>query len=139
MSRIKEAGNNPLPPQAAAAAVDSRIARKCAQMEAGEVLITEAAKHAAEAKEQLMKAHEEKKEERRESREDIDEKRDTPELSRQSKWFGIEGKVLKEADIEWTLEMEEELWNALLAWMPSGWRCSLRSCRESILHFWMRY
>lgn len=120
MSRIKEAGNNQLPPQAAAAAVDSRIARKCAQMEAGQVLITEAAKHAAEAKEQLMKAHEEKKEERGESREDIEEKRDTPELSRQSKWFGIEGKVLKEADIEWTLEMEEELWNALLAWMPSG-------------------
>ena len=118
MSVVKEAGGNPLPPQTVVAA-DSRIARKCAQMEAGQVLITEAAKHAAEAKEQLLKEHEAKKEERADSRKEADEKRDTPELSRQSRWFGIEGKILKEADIEWTLEMEEELWNALLAWMPS--------------------
>ncbi|GFI49852.1 hypothetical protein IMSAGC020_01053 [Lachnospiraceae bacterium] len=118
MSGIKETGANALPPQAAVA-VDSRIARKCAQMEAGQVLITEAARHAAEAKEQLLKEHEAKKEERSENREEAQEKRDTPELSRQSRWFGIEGKLLKDAEIEWTLEMEEELWNELLMWMPS--------------------
>lgn len=118
MSGIKETGANALPPQAAVA-VDGRIARKCAQMEAGQVLITEAARHAAEAKEQLLKEHEAKKEERSENREEAQEKRDTPELSRQSRWFGIEGKILKDAEIEWTLEMEEELWNELLMWMPS--------------------
>ena len=109
-------------PAAASVAAESRMARKCAQMEAGQVLITEAAKHAAEVKENLDKERADRKAKQEEEggRDRTEEKRDTPELSKQSKWFGIEGKLLKEADIKWTLEMEQELWNAFQAWMPSG-------------------
>ena len=77
-------------PAAASVAAESRIARKCAQMEAGQVLITEAARHAAEAKEALEKERADRKAEREDgSRDRTEEKRDTSELSKQSKWFGI--------------------------------------------------
>ena len=121
MSKVKETGGNQTPSAAAAAALENRIARKTAQMEAGQVLIAEASKHAAEAKEELLKERDSRKQDWKEerSKERTEEKRDTPELSRQSKWFGIEGKLLKDADIKWTLEMEQELWEALLRWMPA--------------------
>ena len=41
------------------------------------------------------------------SRDRTEDKRDTPELSRQSKWFGIEAKLLKDENIKWTLEMDQ--------------------------------
>lgn len=119
MSSVKEAGGNPDPATAASVAADSRIARKIAQMEAGQVLIAEAAKYAAETKERLEQESAARKEERKESRERAEEKRDTPELSRQSKWFGTEGKILKEANIPWMLEQEPELLEALQRWMPA--------------------
>lgn len=122
MPGVKGAGGDQALPAAVSAAAESRIARKSAQMEAGQVLITEAARHAAEAKEALEKERSERKAEQEEdkSQESTQEKRDTPELSRQSKWFGIEGKLLREADIQWTLEMEQELWEAFQAWLPSA-------------------
>jgi hypothetical protein len=124
MSRVKEAGGNQTSSSAAAAAaaLENRIARKTAQMEAGQVLIAEASRHAAEAKEELLKERESRKQESKEEyeRDRTEEKRDTSELSRQSKWFGIEGKLLKDANVTWTLEMEQELWEAYLRWMPVG-------------------
>lgn len=124
MSRVKEAGGNQTSSSAAAAAaaLENRIARKTAQMEAGQVLIAEASRHAAEAKEELLKERESRKQESKEEyeRDRTEEKRDTPEFSRQSKWFGIEGKLLKDANVTWTLEMEQELWEAYLRWMPVG-------------------
>lgn len=109
-------------PTAASVAAESRMARKITQMEAGQAMITEAARHAAEAKENLEQERADRKAQQEEdgSRKRSEEKRDTPELSKQSKWFGIEGKLLKEADIKWILEMEQEMWEAFLAWMPSG-------------------
>lgn len=125
MSGVKETGGNPGQSTAAAVAAaaavpDSRIAGKIAQMEAGQVLIEEAAKHAAEAKEELLQERDSRKKEWEEDsiKDRTEDKRDTPELSRQSKWFGIEGKLLKDANITWTLEMEQELWEAFLKWMP---------------------
>ena len=122
MPRVKETGGDAALPKAAAVAAESRMAKKTAQMQAGQVLITEAAKHAAEVKENLEKERADRKAEQKEdnSRDRTEEKRDTPELSKQSKWFGVEGKLLKDANIKWTLEMELELWEAFQAWMPSG-------------------
>ena len=122
MSRVKETGGNQAPQSAAAAAMENRLARKCAQMEAGQVLIEEASRHAAEVKEELLKERDSRKQEweQENERDRTEEKRDTPELSRQSKWFGIEGKLMKDANITWTLEMELELWEAFQRWMPVG-------------------
>ena len=111
MSGVKETGGNPGQSTAAAAATaaaavpDSRIAGKIAQMEAGQALIAEASKHAAEVKEELLKECDLRKKEWKEdsSRDRTEDKRDTPELSRQSKWFGIEAKLLKDENIKWTL------------------------------------
>lgn len=120
MPGVRETGGDSALPAAVSAAAESRIARKSAQLEAGQVLIAEAARHAAEAKEALEKERAERKAEQEDDkgRERTEEKRDTPELSRQSKWFGVEGKLLKEADLKWTLEMEMELWEAFQAWFP---------------------
>ncbi len=122
MPRVKEAGGDLSLPTAASVAAENRMAKKIAQMEAGQVLITEAARHAAEAKENLEKERADRKAQQEEDngRNRTEEKRDTPELSKQSKWFGIEGKLLEEADVKWTLEMEQKIWEAFLAWMPSG-------------------
>ena len=94
MPGVKEAGKSQASAAAAAAAAatDVRIAGKNAKMEAGQVLITEAARHAAEMKEELLKESSARKEEDKEDRDRTEEKKDTSELSRQSKWFGIEGR-----------------------------------------------
>lgn len=102
-------------PQPAPTGAENRAARKLMELEAGRVLVAQAAKQAEEARAKL-------EEERLESKEKSEEReqRDTPELSRQSKWFGIEGKLLMEANLRWILEMEQELWEALLNWQPSS-------------------
>lgn len=122
MPGVRETGGDSSLPTAVSAAAESRIARKSAQLEAGQVLIAEAARHAVEAKEALAEERAERKAKQEEdkSQERTEEKRDTPELSRQSKWFGIEGKLLKDANLKWTLEMEQELWEAFQAWLPFG-------------------
>lgn len=104
------AGNVPSTPTGA----EERAARKMMELEAGRVLVAQAAKQAKETKEKL-------EEERQESREKETERetRDTPELSPQSKWFGLEGKLLQEANLKWILEMEQELWEELLNWSPT--------------------
>lgn len=93
---------------------EERAARKMMELEAGRVLVDQAAKQAEEAREKL-------EEERQESGEKETERetRDTPELSPQSKWFGLEGKLLQEANLKWILEMEQELWEELLNWSPT--------------------
>ena len=93
---------------------ENRAARKLMELEAGQVLVAQAAKQAEEARAKL-------EEERLETREKEQEReqRDMPELSRQSRWFGLEGKLLTEANLRWILEMEQELWEALLNWQPS--------------------
>ncbi len=120
MPGVRETGGDSSLPTAVSAAAESRIARKSAQLEAGQVLIAEAARHAVEAKDALEEERAERKAKQEEdkSQERTEEKRDTPELSRQSKWFGIEGKLLKDANLKWTLEMEQELWEAFQAWLP---------------------
>lgn len=106
------------PVSASAAAAAGRAARKSMELQAGQRMIEDAAKRAAEVKEELAEERTEKKNEY--EREDTAEKRDTSELSKQSKWFGIGGKLLEMEDVRWTLEMEQELLEALLKWMPSG-------------------
>ena len=104
-------GSNVLPTPTGA---EARAARKMMELEAGRILVAQAAKQAEETKEKL-------EEERQESREKETERetRDTPELSPQSKWFGLEGKLLQEANLKWILEMEQELWEELLNWSPT--------------------
>lgn len=122
MSGVKEAGNSQASAAAAAAAAvtDARIAGKSARLEAGQVLVEEAAKHAVEMKEEILKESAARKEEAKEDRDQTEGKRDTSELSRQSKWFGIEARNLKDEDIKWTLEMLKEQWEAFQSWMPAG-------------------
>lgn len=93
---------------------EGRAARKMMELEAGRVLVAQAAKQAEETREKLEDERQESKEGERER-----ETRDTPEISPQSKWFGLEGKLLKEANLKWILEMEQELWEELLNWSPS--------------------
>lgn len=130
MAGVKEIGAAPTPtptknqtpsapPMSASdAAAAGRAARKSAELEAGQVMVAQAARQAAEAKENLEKERAEQENDY--EREDQTEKRDTSELSKQSKWFGIDGKLLENEDIRWVLEMEQELFEALLKWMPSG-------------------
>lgn len=120
MSEVKKAGGNPgsASSAAAAAVTDARIAKKTAELEAGQVLIAETTKQVARARQELEKEQAEKKAERDSARDREDETRDTSELSKQSKWFGIEGKLLEDANIKWTLEMMQELWEAFQRWMP---------------------
>ena len=91
MEKVKEAGNHS---QAVYTAEDAKIAQKTARLEAGGMLLTESVKQAAKEREQLKKEREEKSEDDGEKR--TREMKDTPELSRQSKWFGIEGKLLEQ-------------------------------------------
>lgn len=109
-------GSAPLSASEAAAA--GRAARKSVELQAGQAVIADAARRAAQAKEELEKERMEKENEY--EAENEPEKRDTSELSRQSKWFGIDGRLLEAGDIKWVLEMEQELLEALLRWMPSG-------------------
>ncbi|HCT91238.1 MAG TPA: hypothetical protein DF613_07655 [Lachnospiraceae bacterium] len=91
----------------------ARVAGQVSHMEAGQVMINQAARQAAEERQRLAEEQQERQAEREER-----EARDTPELSRQSRWFGLEGKLLEQASRRWILEMEEEAWEAILAWQP---------------------
>lgn len=93
---------------------ENRAAKKLMELEAGRVLVAQAAKQAEETREKL-------EEERLEQREKVQEReqRDTPELSEKSRWFGTTGKLLMEANLRWILEMEQELWEEFLNWHPS--------------------
>lgn len=93
---------------------ENRAAKKMMELEAGRVLVAQAAKQAEETREKL-------EEERLEQREKVQEReqRDTPELSERSRWFGTTGKLLMEANLRWILEMEQELWEEFLNWHPS--------------------
>lgn len=121
MPGVKEAGNSQASAAAAAAVnvKDTKLAGKIEKLAAGQVLIEKAARHAAEMKEEILKESASNKEENKNERDRTEEKRDASQLSGQSKWFGIEGKVLKDADIKWTLEMVKEQWEAFQNWMPA--------------------
>ena len=112
MAGVKEMGGSSLP--AAMTAAEARNLEKIAEMDAGAVLIAEAAERLHESKKELEQEQSAKEQEREQEK----EYRDTPELSRQSKWFGIQGKLLQNASIKWVLEMEEALWEEILNWMP---------------------
>ena len=117
MANVKEmGGTQAASSNASSAALDARIAKKTLEMQAGQVMVEAAVKRAEQVQEELEKERETKAEEKEPNKEE--EKRDTSELSKQSKWFGIEGKLLKEEDIKWILEMEQELWKAFLEWKP---------------------
>lgn len=118
MANVKEmgAGLSGSPTSASAAALEAKIAKKTVEMQAGQMAVEAAAKRAEQVKEELeneRKAREYEKEPNKE-----EEKRDTSELSKQSRWFGIEGKILQEGDLKWILEMEQELWDKFLNWSP---------------------
>lgn len=112
MEKVKgnDGGSTPLPSPGGA---EARAARKFMELEAGRVLVEQAARRAEEERERL-------EEERQETKDTEYERssRDTPELSRQSRWFGIEGRLLEEEQLKWVLEMEQELWTALQNWQP---------------------
>lgn len=91
----------------------ARVAGQVSRMEAGQAMITQAARQAAEERQRLAEEQQERQTEKEEQ-----EVRDTPELSRQGRWFGLEGKLLVQASQRWILEMEEEAWEAILAWQP---------------------
>ena len=120
MAEVKQAGGNSssMQPSAAASVMDARIAKKGAQLEAGQVLITEAARQAAKARQELERERTEREAKKDAEKERQEDKKDTSELSKQSKWFGIEGKLPENVDIRWTLEMMKELWEAFQQWMP---------------------
>lgn len=99
---------------AIAAEAGARAAQKAAEAEAGQALLTAAVKQSEKEKKELEQRQEEKGEERKENLH-----RDTPELSKQSKWFATEGKLLEQENIKWDLTMEEEIWQALLNWLPN--------------------
>ncbi len=96
-----------------AAEAGVRAAQKASEAEAGQALLTAAVKQSEKEKKELEQRQEEKSQERTEY-----SHRDTPELSKQSKWFATEGKLLEQENIKWDLTMEEEIWKALLNWLP---------------------
>ena len=113
MSEVKHtSGNSGLAP-VAASVMDARIAKKSAQLEAGQVLIAEAAKQTAQARQKMEQERAERAAEKDAEKERQEDKKDTSELSKQSKWFGIEGKLPENIDIRWTLEMMKELWEGM--------------------------
>lgn len=114
MANVKEITPNSSPAYAAESA--ARAAGKSAELEAGTMLLTAAVRQNAKMKEELAREQEKKREEEQNDR--SREKRDTSELSKQSKWFGIEGKALAESDIKWELELTQEEWEKFLNWLP---------------------
>lgn len=114
MAQVKEAGNHS---QAVYAAEEARAAQKTAQMAAGSMMLAESVRQVEKEREAIKKEQEKKEEEDKDK--EGREYKDTPELSRQSKWFGTEGKLLEQENIKWTLEMEQEVWENLLNWLPS--------------------
>lgn len=93
---------------------EARAAKKFAELEVGRVLVEQAARRAEKEREKLEEERLEKKEKESERT-----NRDTPEISKQSKWFGVEGKLLMEEQVKWVLEMEKELWDAFQNWKPA--------------------
>lgn len=120
MSGVKQTGTNsgPAQPSAAAAVMDARMAKKSAELEAGQALIAETAKQVTRARQELEQERTQRESERDYDRDKDDDKRDTSELSKQSKWFGIEGRLPENIEVKWTLEMMQELWEAFQRWMP---------------------
>lgn len=115
MASIKELTNTPT--ASPSATTEAEAAKLNLKIETQHVLLAESAKQMEETRERL--------EENREAREgELEEERagrepqDTAQLSRQSKWFGVEGKHMVNAHEKWVLEMEKELWEALLLWTP---------------------
>ena len=111
MAAVKETNGNSMvvPSQG----VEAIATKKSLEMEVGRVLLTVAVRQTEDTKEELKKEQIEKAQEPKEERHDV------PELSRQSKWFGLESKLLKDGSVKWILEMEQELWETLLNWEPS--------------------
>lgn len=96
---------------------ETQAAKINLEMETGKVLLAQSQKRMMETKQRLEEEQEAREEKQKQENRDR-EKRDTPELSRQSRWFGVEGRLLTEANLKWVLEMEQELWEALLTWEP---------------------
>ncbi len=96
-----------------AAEAGARAAQKASEAEAGQALLTAAVKQSEKEKKELEQKQEERSEERRENAH-----KDTPELSKQSKWFAAEGKFLEQENVKWDITMEEEIWKAFLNWLP---------------------
>lgn len=117
MAVVKQAGNISRS-TVYAAETDARAAKKTMELEAGSILLEQSVKQAAKEREMIKREQEAASEKRDDNnrREDT-EPRDTPELSKQSKWFGIEGKLLEQENIQWSLEMEE-VWEVFLSWLP---------------------
>ena len=113
MAQVKETGKQS---QAVYTAEEARALQKTARMAAGSMMLAESVKQAARERETIKKEQEAREKESKE--EEGRESRDTPELSRESKWFGTEGKLLEQENIKWTLEMEQEAWEAFLNWLP---------------------
>lgn len=120
MSGVKQTGGNSGSASSAAAApvMDARIAKKSAQLEAGQVLIAETTKQVTQARQEMERERAERQTEKEAERDRQEDKKDTSELSKQSKWFGIEGKLPENVDIRWTLEMMQKLWEAFQQWIP---------------------
>lgn len=113
MAQVKETGKQS---QAVYTAEEARAAQKSARMAAGSMMLAESVKQVAREREAIKKEQEAKEEESKDK--EGREPKDTPALSRQSKWFGTEGRLLEQENIKWTLEMEQEAWEAFLNWLP---------------------
>lgn len=116
MAKVKETGSGSGSAPTYAVEMAARNAAKSAEMEAGEKILTAVVRQNMDAKKELDREQKEKKENER-SRE-IREKWDTSELSKQSKWFGIDGKAFVEAEGKWELELTKEQWERFLNWIP---------------------
>lgn len=116
MAVVKEAGKTPHT-VSYAAEPDARAAKKAMELEAGSVLLEQSVRQVAKEREIIKKEQEAASERDENNRREDTETKDTPELSKQSKWFGIEGKLLEQENIKWSLEMEEA-WEAFLNWIP---------------------
>lgn len=116
MAGVRETGNSP----GGAAYVpetDTRAAKKALELEAGNVLVEQTVRQIAKERELIKKEQEAQKDRDNQNRQEDTEPKDTPELSKQSKWFGIGEKLLEQENLKWSLEMEEQ-WEAFLNWLP---------------------
>lgn len=116
MAGVRETGNSP----GGAAYVpetDTRAAKKALELEAGNVLVEQTVRQIAKEREMIKKEQEAQKDRDNQNRQEDTEPKDTPELSKQSKWFGIGEKLLEQENLKWSLEMEEQ-WEAFLNWLP---------------------
>ncbi len=129
MAGIKEVSKSPSAPASADAEVQAdklnarveaevQAAKLNIKTEAGRILMEGASRQMEKTREQLAQAQEE---EQAKVQEDVrsTEPQDTARLSRQSRWFGVEGKRLDPEYLKWVLEMEQELWESFLYWTPT--------------------